>query len=67
LIVLKNYAIKAKKLLFTIKGKKKMKFLSILMILIITGGFAFLATWDIPQPVNQVEKTVPNETFFETK
>ena len=43
-----------------------MRLLSILAILIITVGFAFLATWDMPQPVNQVEKTVPNETFFET-
>ena len=34
-----------------------------LVALIIVGGGAFLATWDVPAPSSMVEKVVPNEKF----
>lgn len=35
---------------------------AIFLIAIIAGG-VFLATWDIPAPSEQVEKTIPNDRF----
>ncbi|MDA0260659.1 MAG: hypothetical protein O3A21_00455 [Proteobacteria bacterium] len=29
----------------------------------IVGGFAFLATWDIPPPSARVEQVIPNDRF----
>jgi hypothetical protein len=38
--------------------------LTILLILVLVGGGAvFLATWDIPAPTRQVEKTLPDNRF----
>jgi hypothetical protein len=37
-------------------------FAAIFLIGIIAGG-VFLATWDIPAPTEQVEKTIPNDRF----
>ena len=42
------------------------KFVAILFILFviaIAGGVVFLATWDIPPPVQEVEKVLPNDRF----
>ena len=30
---------------------------------VLIGGAVFLATWDIPAPSRQVEKTLPNDRF----
>lgn len=46
----------------------KTKLIRILIALVIVGlvGFAvFLMTWDIPRPVESVEKPVSNENFAE--
>jgi len=38
--------------------------LTILLILVLVGGGAvFMATWDIPAPTRQVEKTLPDSRF----
>lgn len=39
------------------------KFLLALVAVIILGGVAFLATWDMPAPVATTEKVIPNERF----
>lgn len=33
--------------------------LGLILILLIGGGVAFLATWDIPAPRSKVEKVIP--------
>lgn len=44
-----------------------MKKLSLLVlvtfILAVGGGVAFLATWDIPAPVTNVERVIPDDRF----
>ena len=35
----------------------------VLVVLMLVGGGAFLATWDIPPPVKKVEKVLPNDRF----
>lgn len=39
------------------------RFLMLVIVAAIVGGGAFLATWDIPPPTQQVEKTIPNDRF----
>lgn len=39
------------------------KFILALVAIILVGGAVFLATWDIPAPTQQVEKTIPNDRF----
>ena len=34
-----------------------------LVFVIVVGGGAFLATWDVPAPVSMVEKVVPDDRF----
>lgn len=34
-----------------------------LFVVVIVGGVAFLATWDIPAPSARVEKVLPDERF----
>lgn len=34
-----------------------------LAILTVVGGGVFLMTWDIPAPLSDVEKTLPDERF----
>ncbi len=34
-----------------------------IFLLIIGGGAAFLATWDIPPPASKVERVLPDEQF----
>jgi len=33
------------------------------LVIILAGGAIFLATWEIPAPVAQVEKVIPNDRF----
>ena len=44
-----------------------MRFLSrlvvVLLVLLLAGGIAFLATWDIPAPSAKFEKTLPDDRF----
>ncbi len=35
----------------------------LIVLIAIVGGFAFLATWDIPPPSAQVEHVIPNDRF----
>ena len=35
----------------------------ILAFLSLAGGAAFLATWDIPPPVQKVERVLPDDRF----
>jgi hypothetical protein len=35
----------------------------VVVIVLIVGGAAFLATWDIPAPVGETEKVIPDERF----
>ena len=45
-------------------GHKAMaKFLILLVLVLIVGGAAFLATWDMPAPTATVEKVIPNDRF----
>ena len=37
--------------------------LLILLLLVIGGGMAFLASWDMPAPSKAVEKVLPDERF----
>ncbi len=32
-------------------------------LLLLVGGGLFLATWDIPVPATEVERTIPNDRF----
>lgn len=34
-----------------------------LVLMVIVGGGAFLATWDPPPPTAQVERVIPNDRF----
>ena len=34
-----------------------------LVIALVVGTAAFLATWDIPAPVTTIEKVIPDERF----
>jgi len=34
-----------------------------LLAVVIAGGVAFLATWDIPPPTARVEKVIANDRF----
>ncbi len=33
------------------------------VVAIVVGGGVFLATWDIPAPVNKIERTIPDDKF----
>lgn len=37
--------------------------LLVLILVVLVGGAAFLATWDIPAPTATVEKVIPDERF----
>lgn len=37
--------------------------LAVLLLLVIGGGMAFLASWDMPAPSKPVEKVIPDERF----
>jgi hypothetical protein len=38
-------------------------FIVFLLILVLGGGFVFLATWEIPAPSQPVEKVLDNDRF----
>ncbi|MCK5779009.1 MAG: hypothetical protein KAH11_09465 [Rhodospirillales bacterium] len=38
-------------------------FILVLLLLGAGGGAVFLATWEIPAPVSNVEKVLPNDQF----
>lgn len=42
---------------------KLLKILLLLVLVIGVGGFAFLATWDMPAPSQPVERVIPNDRF----
>ena len=43
---------------------KKFSTLVFLLVVALTiGGGAFLATWDIPAPLNNIERTIPDDKF----
>ena len=35
--------------------------LFVVVLVALVGGFAFLSSWDIPPPTEQVEKVIPHE------
>jgi hypothetical protein len=43
--------------------KKFSTFVLFLVIAIFIGGIAFVTSWDIPAPVNNIERTIPDEKF----
>jgi hypothetical protein len=47
-----------------IGGMKNISRIVIAVVVVaIAGGFAFLATWDIPAPLAPVEKVLPDDRF----
>jgi hypothetical protein len=42
---------------------KRLLFVLSVLFVAVAGGGLFLATWEIPPPTTQVEKTLPDETF----
>jgi hypothetical protein len=40
-----------------------LKFLILLVLAVIVGGVAFLATWDMPPPTAVTEKVISNDRF----
>jgi len=41
------------------------KWLPLLLLLLVLGGFGYLAMVDIPVQQSTVEKTIPNSRFFQ--
>jgi hypothetical protein len=39
------------------------KYLILFVLVLIIGGAAFLATWNMPAPTATVEKVIPNDRF----
>ena len=37
--------------------------LFVLLLFVVGGGMAFLASWDMPAPSKTVEKVIPDERF----
>lgn len=38
-------------------------FVIVIALVLLAGGAIFLASWDIPAPSAEVEKTIPNSRF----
>lgn len=38
-------------------------FIAVGLAVVVVGGAAFLAAWDIPAPTDRVEKVLPNDRF----
>ena len=38
-------------------------FVLLVLLVTIAGGGAFLATWEIPAPISNVEKVLPDDQF----
>lgn len=43
--------------------KKLASFIIIGALIALVGGGLFLATWEIPVPATEVERTIPNDRF----
>lgn len=43
--------------------KRFSRIVMIFVAVLIVGGVAFVATWDIPAPVAKVEKVIPDDRF----
>ena len=43
--------------------KKISRLVLFVVIALVVGTAAFLATWDIPAPVTTIEKVIPDERF----
>ena len=43
--------------------KKFSTFVFLLVVAIIIGGVAFVMSWDIPAPVNNIERTITDDKF----
>ena len=41
------------------------KWLPLLLLLLVLGGFGYLAMMDVPVNQSTVEKTIPNTRFFQ--
>lgn len=41
------------------------KWLSLLLLLMVLGGFGYLAMMDVPVQQSDIEKTIPNSRFFQ--
>ena len=37
----------------------------LIVLVALTGGLAFLSTWNIPPPAEQVERVIPNEKLLQ--
>lgn len=42
----------------------KTKWLPLLVLFLLLGGFGYIALTDMPVSQTQVEKTIPNDRFF---
>ena len=43
--------------------KKLTSIIIVVALLLLGGGGLFLATWEIPVPATEVERTIPNDRF----
>jgi len=43
--------------------KKLSTFVFLLVVAVIVGCIIFVMSWDIPAPVNNIERTIPNDNF----
>ena len=43
--------------------KKLASIIIIGALLVLVGGGLFLATWEIPVPATEIERTIPNDRF----
>ncbi len=42
---------------------KLVQILFLLVLIVLVGGVAFLATWDMPAPTEPVQRVIPNDRF----
>lgn len=42
---------------------KLVQILFLLVLIVLVGGTAFLATWDMPAPTQPVQRVIPNDRF----
>ena len=43
--------------------KKLASIIIVCALLVLVGGGLFLATWEIPVPATEIERTIPNDRF----
>jgi hypothetical protein len=43
--------------------KKLASIIIIGALIVLVGGGVFLATWEIPVPATEIERTIPNDRF----